>query len=226
MVKKHKQHEYYGGRIKTLVEMVAKLLEKDPTLASNLPHLHATLGVNLDGYGKRDKCFNCKRSMKITVYTADLHDALLILSMAREVQKNIANTNLFNGFTEANKVHIPTLQATQATLKRQTKCDYLGLIKQPKNWKGTGYWCLTGWAYKALRGDKIPKSVKYWEGNLIARSEELTTLGEMFRTHADLVQSAIAKRKAIRADYRADFQDYNPSDWSSFGGYIQDEKND
>jgi hypothetical protein len=226
MAKKTKQHEYYGGRIKTLVETVAKLIEKNPTLASNLPHLHATLAANLEGYGKRDKCYNCKRSMKITVYTADLHDALLILAMAQEVRKNIENRNLFNNFTEANKVHIPTLNATQATLKRQTKCDYLGLIKQPANWRGTGYWCLTSWAWKALRGDEIPKSVKYWEGNLIGRSDETTTLAGMFSTHTCLVQSAIAKRKAVRADYRANYQDYKPSDWSGFGGYIQDEKHD
>lgn len=222
-MKKTKQTEFYGGRIKNLTETVAKLVAKDPTLADNLPRLHANLAVNLEGYGKRDKCYNCKRSMKITEYTADLHDALLILAMAREVKKNRDNTNLFNGFTEANKVHIPTLNATQATLKRQTKCDYLGLIKQPANWKGTGYWLLTKWAWKALRGEAIPKSVKYWEGNLIGRSEETTTLAEMFGTHTELVQKAIAKRNAVRADYRADYQDYNPSDWSSFGGYIQDE---
>jgi len=88
-MKKTKPAEYYGGRIKNLVEMVAVMIAKDPTLATNLPHLHATLGVNLEGYGKRDKCFNCKRSMKISVYTADLLDALLLLAMAKEVKKNL-----------------------------------------------------------------------------------------------------------------------------------------
>ncbi len=222
--KTKKPIEYYGGRIKGLVEMVAQMVAKDPTIAQNIELLHSTLRTQLEGYGKRDKCFNCKRSMKVTVYTADLLDALLILGMAREVRANVQNRNLFNSFTEANKVHLPTLQLTQGILKRSTKCDYLGLIKQPENWRGSGYWLLTGWAWKALRGDKIPKSVKYWEGNLIGRSEEQTTLGEMFRTHGDLVQRAIAKRKAIKADHRAKFEGYNPSDWSDLGGYINDQK--
>lgn len=221
MKKQTKQHEYYGGRVKSLVEMVAKTIKHNPELADDLPRLHASLASQLEGYGKRDKCYNCRRSMKITVYTADMHDALLILAMARVVKDQAGKLP----FTEANKVHIPTLKATQATLKRQTKCDYLGLIKQPPNWRGTGYWCLTRWAWMALKGEKIPKSVKYWEGKLIARSEENTTLSEMFRTHTDLVEQAIAKKKAVRADYRADYKDYDPSEWSSLGGYIQDENN-
>lgn len=219
MKKKTKPTEYYGGKIKGLVETVAGFIKRDPTLADDFPRLHSTLMANLEGYGKRDKCFNCKRSMKVTVYTADLLDALLILGMARQVRENASKLP----FTEANKVHLPTLELTQGILKRSTKCDYLGLIKQPENWRGSGYWLLTGWAWKALRGDEIPKSVKYWEGNLIGRSEEQTTLGEMFRTHTDLVQGAIAKRKAIKADHRAKFDEYKPSDWSQFGGYIQQE---
>ncbi len=220
MKKTKKTTEYYGGRIKGLIETTVQLLKQDPTLAENLPLLHATLASNLEGYGKRDKCFNCKRSMKVSVYTADLLDALLILGMAKEVRANVENRNLFNNFTDANKVHLPTLQLTQGILKRSTKCDYLGLIKQPENWRGSGYWLLTGWAWKALRGDEIPKSVKYWEGKLIGRSEEQTTLGEMFRTHGDLVKRAIEKRKHIRADHRAKYDDYQPSEWSNFNGYI------
>jgi len=217
-MKKTKPTEYYGGRIKNLVEMVAVMIAKDPTLATNLPHLHATLGVNLEGYGKRDKCFNCKRSMKISVYTADLLDALLLLAMAKEVKKNLAKGM---AFTDANKVHLPTLKTTNGITKRNTKCDYLGFLKQPENWRGSGYWLLTTWAWKALGGEKVPKSVKYWEGNLIGRSEELTTLSDMFRLHGDLVKSQIALRKAVRSDYRADFQDYNPGDWSENGGNVQ-----
>lgn len=216
-MKKIKKTEYYGGRIKGLVELTAKMITQDPTLATDLTRLHATLGSQLEGYGKSDKCFNCRRSMKVTVYTADLLDALLLLAMADQVRANIKNKI---PFTESNKIHLPTLKVTQGILKRSTKCDYLGFIKQPPLWRGSGYWLLTGWAWKALGGHEVPKSVKYWEGNLIGRSEELTTLAGMFRTHGDLVQRALAKRKAIRADYRADFKDYNPSDWSEFGGYI------
>lgn len=219
-MKKNTPAEYYGGRIKNLVELVARIVADDPKIATDPERLHATLSVNLEGYGKRDKCFNCKRSMKITEYVADLHDGLLLFAMARTVKHNMEKGM---DFTEANKVHLPTLEASNATLKRNTKCDYLGLVKQPENWRGTGYWLLTGWAWKALRGDAIPKSAKYWEGKMIGRSEETTTLAAMFKTHLDTVQRAIEKRKAVKADYRAVVNDYQPSEWSSFGGFINDE---
>lgn len=215
-----KQIEYYGGRIKGLVEKVAMMVHADPTLCDELDRLHALLGHQLEGYGKRDNCFNCKRSMKITVYEADLHDALLILAMARQVRHEMTKGV---PFTEANKVHLPTLNASHATIKRNTKCDYLGFVKQPDHWRGTGYWLLTGWAWKALRGDAVPAEARYWEGHMIGRSERTTTLGEMFRRHRELVEAAIAKRKAVKADHRARFEDYDPSDWSSFGGFIQQE---
>lgn len=220
-MKTKKIQEHYGGRIKSLVEMVAELVARNPHLAEDKTLLHATIKANTDGYGVRETCFNCKRSMKITTYTADLLDGLLILAMAREVKNNLS-TGI--QFTEANKVHLPTLETTQGILKRNTKCDYLGLIKQPKNWRGSGYWVLTGWAWKALKGDEIPKSAKYWEGHMIGRSEEMTTLTEMFKTHGDIVDRAIRLRKHVRSDYRTNFKEYSPSDWSEFGGYVEQQE--
>lgn len=224
--KKTQPQEFYGGRIKPLVDAVIALLAKHPELASNPEEIHQRLMhagrdgyAPLVGYGKRDECFNCKRSMKITVYTADLHDALLILAMGREVHRNL-DKGL--DFTNANKIHLPTLVASHATIKRNTKCDYLGFVKQPDNWRGTGYWLLTSWAFKALRGDRVPRSVKYWEGKMIERSDETTTLSEMFRTHTELVRAALAKGRAVKADHRAQFNDYDPADWTQFGGYIQE----
>lgn len=217
--RKEKHVEFYGGRIKPLVEAVAKLVAEHPDLGrqENFGRLHASLASGIEGYGKPSVCFNCKRSMKITEYEADLHDALLILAMAKAVKENMKNGLLF---TEANKIHLPTLQASNATIKRQTKCDYLGLVKQPDNWRGSGHWVLTGWAWKALRGDPIPKSAKYWEGHMIGRSEETITLSEMFKKHRDLVERAIAKRSAIKADHRAQFNDYDPGEWSKYGGDV------
>lgn len=213
--------EYFGGRIKGLVELVAGFVANDPGLAKELDRLHATVAASAEGYGKRDKCFNCKRSMKVTVYTADLHDALLLLAMARQVR-----LQLHEGlsFTAANRVHIPTLRATHATLKRNTKCDYLGLIKQPEKIHGSGYWVVTSWGWAALRGDPIPKSAKYWEGHLLGRSTETTTLAQMFSTHRETVERAIIKSRQVRSDYRGDFIDYHPSEWSQFGGTIEEEQ--
>lgn len=208
--------EYQATKIRPIVQIVANIVKENPKIAEDMDYLWATLSVNIPGLNEKSKCTGCGRSMKITIYEADLHDALLILAMARVVRENIQKGI---NFTDANKVHIPTLQATNATIKRQTKCDYLGLIKQPENWRGTGYWLLTRWAWKALRGEPIPKATKYWEGNLLGRSVHTTTLSEMFEKHKDLVQMAIAKQKAVKADYRAHFEDYKQSDWNLAEGW-------
>jgi len=201
--------------VKPVIEKVIEIVKENPNVEYG--YIHAYLTRAFPGYGKPEKCFNCNRSMKITVYEADLLDALLILAMGREIRMSMAKGV---PFTEANKVHLPTLEATNATLKRNTKCDYLGLVKQPENWRGTGYWLLTGWGWKALRGDSIPANVKYWEGHLIERSQETTTLTEMFGKHRTLIENAIQKQKEIKVDHRAKFDEYNPSEWSEFGGYI------
>jgi len=214
-MKKRKQgpEQYQATKILPIIQITAHLVQNDPSIADDKDRLWASLCVSIPELRDKSKCTGCGRSMKATIYEADLHDALLILAMAREVKKNISKGMTF---TEANKVHIPTLKTTQATLKRQTKCDYLGLIKQSPNWSGTGYWLLTRWAWQALRGDPIHKAAKYWEGNLLGRSIAMTTLDEMFSKHKSLVESAIEKKRVIKADYRAKFEDYNRSDWSDF----------
>ena len=207
------QPEYQANKIWPIIQLACRIVQNEPAILDDMPRFKSTLAVSVPQLRDKSKCVGCERSMKITVYEADLHDALLLLAMAKAVKENIRRGVKF---TEANKVHLPTLNATNATIKRNTKCDYLGLVKQPKNWRGTGYWLLTRWAWKALRGEEIPKAVKYWEGQLLGRSEAKTTLSAMFNRHKELVQLAQAKKKAIKADYRAKFEDYDPSEWTDF----------
>jgi len=219
---KKKPTECYGGKIKNLAETIADIVIKNPDAYRGEPgkeYLHATLRTIFPDYGKRDTCFNCGRSMRITIYTADIADAILILSMAREVKRNLAEGKIF---TEANKVYMPGLHVKNSILKRQTKCDYLGLVKQPDELKNSGYWVLTKWAWDVLGGTPIPKEAHYWEGKLQKRSEETTTLSEMFKTHNDILRKAAILHRASRTDYSREIGDYNPSEWSTFGGYIQD----
>lgn len=220
MRKKH-THEYTATKIRPIMQIAARLVQKDPELANDMDKLWAFVQMAAPELKDQSVCGGCGRSMKVSLYEADLHDALLILAMGRVVRQNVRNGM---SFTEANKVHIPTLVATQATLKRQTKCDYLGLIKQNENWSGTGYWCLTRWAWQALRGEPIHKAAKYWEGKLLGRSMATTTLTEMFENHRGLVQKALAKRASVKADYRARFEDYQPSEWISFDEEPRQEK--
>lgn len=209
-----KATEYQATKIRPIVQIVAGLVKNNPKLADNFEYLWSQVQFSIPLLRDKTKCGGCDRSMKITIYEADLLDALLILAMARKVRENLRKG--FD-FTESNRVHLPTLAATQGILKRQTKCDYLGLIKQQEDWKGSGYWVLTSWAWKALRGEEIPRAAKYWEGNLLGRSEEKTTLPRMFQTHTTIIQRALAKRQAVKTDHRELYGDYSPADWNKEG---------
>lgn len=210
-----KEQKYHPGKLKPIVQIIARTVQKRPETADNIDYLIACIGQQIPAVNDKTKCANCGTSMKIVEYTADLHDALLILAMARKVKENREKGM---SFTEANKVHLPTLEVSNTTVKRQTKCDYLGLVKQPDSLRNTGYWVLTRWAWDALKGQPIPKSAYYWQGQMQGRSEETTTLSQMFKTHVDLVKKAIARRKEARSDYRGQIGDYDPSDWSNYYG--------
>ena len=212
--------EYQATKILPIIKMTAYLINKNPDAGKpeNFDFLLSSLIANIPELKDKTKCSGCGRSMKVTIYEADLLDGLLVYAMAKQVKYNLSQGI---PFTEANKVHIPTLGATQGILKRQTKCDYLGIIKQPENWRGSGHWLLTGWAWKLLRGEEIPEAVKYWEGNMLARSQRTTTMEKMFGKHRELISSQIAMRKAIKSDHRTVFEDYKPSDWTeqAIGSY-------
>ena len=203
---KKKEREYYGGRIKGLAETVAKLMLTDPAVAADARDgdystLHARVAGVLEGYGKRDACFNCRRSMEIDIYTADYSDARLLLLMAEAVRDRVLKGM---PFTEANLVRVQDLHTTLSIKYRTTQCRYLGLIHQPKEVRNKGKWLITQWGWKVLRGDQVPRTARYWDGKFLDRGTELTTLAEMFRT-------------------RPDPQNYAPGDWTDFGGYIQEE---
>lgn len=203
----------YPSKVWPIIKIACRIVQGEPAILDDEPRFKAALALQVPQLRDRSKCVGCERSMKITAYEADLHDALLIYAMSQKVKENL---RAGIDFTNANKVHIPTLEATQATLKRQTKCDYLGLIKQPENWRGSGFWLLTNWGYKALRDEPIPDTAYYWEGNFLGRSDTTITMGEMFKKHKDLVERAILLRKTIQADYRAKFEDYDPKEWVGF----------
>lgn len=212
---KKKDIKYHPGKIRPIIKVVARIVQENPKIADDVDYLMAVLRSSFPEITDRTQCPNCGTSMKIVVYTADLHDALLILAMARKVRQN---RNAGMNFTDANKIHMPTLQVSNTTIKRQTKCDYLGLMKQPDTLRNTGYWVLTHWAWKALKGHSIPKSAYYWQGQKQGRSEETTTLSHMFKTHVDLVQKAIAHSRKVRSDYRDEISNYDPAEWSDYFG--------
>lgn len=216
-----KNRKYQGGRIKKLVEKAAWLIATDEKLAydarnEDFDRLHHMLAHAFEGYGKQGECFNCSAKMEIIEHTAGLFEALLLLRMAEQVRKNL---EAGMPFTQANLIHIPTLDTTDAIRHRVTIASYLNLVKQPEDAKNSGYWLITQWGWKALRGESVPKTVQYFRRKLIGRGEEVTTLPEMFRTHREQVEAAIANRKNVRSDHRSETRDYNPRDWFEVAGY-------
>lgn len=217
---KRKQKQNKGGRIKALVRTVLRIVREDPKLleVENEDRLHQALAMSLEGYGKMENCFNCGRSMEIVERTADMHVALLLICMAREVRRKMAEEDM--SFTEANLVHIPKLATTDAIRHQSTIASYLGLIKQPEKAKHTGYWAITSWGWKALRGEPIPRSARYWNKIFLGRSEETITLPEMFRVHSEQVKRAMSLKRKIKADFTSEILLYNPRDWAQYAGYV------
>lgn len=219
MKKEKSKFEYYGGRIKPLVEMVAAIVAKDPSLAQDLPRLHSTIKVNApEGYGVRENCFNCKRSMKINRYTAGIGHALLLNAMAKVVREE---TRKGLDFTHANRVHIDRLMIPTSIKKQQSQAGYLGLIKPVVVDKRSGYWLITAWGWKALRNEPIPEWVKYWSGHLIERAETTTTFSAMMQTHTDKIKEQIRLGKAVKQmDHRSEIEAYNPVEWAEYAGVV------
>lgn len=205
-------NEYYPTKIRPLVQMVARMVQKDPTLADRQDYLMACIQASAEEFKDCSKCEGCGRSMKITLYELTITDMLLVLKMAEAVREKIKQ---HKPFTEANSTAMSEIQAPSTILKRQTKCDYLGLIK--KNPKKPRRWVLTTWAWKALRDERINKAVKYWEGNIIARSKDSVTFGELIHKHRVQVDQATLKKKVARADYTNLLQSYDPEHWRGYG---------
>lgn len=212
------------GKIWPMCKIAVGLVRDNPELFKNEDLLKHRLFENIPELRDREHCANCGRGMKIQVYRADLHAALFLLAMARMVRQNVKDGMTF---TEANMVHVPSLEVTNAISKHITHCDYLGLVKQSEKMRNTGYWSITSWGWKALRGERIPAYAKYWAGKLIGRAEtETVTLAQMFKVHRDLVERAIYLRGKARSDKRQFFSDYNPSEWSEIAGYVANENID
>ena len=206
------KQEYKQGDIKGLIRFFIEIyrLDQNEVLKSVMGQFPALSDAS--------KCPNCHASMKIDLYTPDILDAVLLLEMAREVKLRMSKGM---SFTDANFVHVPTLRTTDAIRHRTTRCSYLNYIKQPELSRNTGNWLITTWGWKALRGEPVPRSVKYFRGTLIERGTDTITLSEMFKTHTDRVREAIERRKTPKSDHVHLIKDYSPSEWVELGGYVE-----
>jgi len=206
------EKKHQAGKIGIMVHVIADIYNLDEG------HVRATLARNFPELKDKSKCANCGANMEINKYTAGILNTLLILKMAEEVRHRLRKGI---PFTEANKIHVPSLQTTDGVKHSVTIASYLNLVIQPKEWSATGYWLITNWGWKALRGGAVPKQAIFFRGDLLERSRETTTLKEMFTTHTDKIKSAIERRKKVGQDYRADVSGYDPIEWYEVAGTKQ-----
>lgn len=165
------------------------------------------------------RCPNCDASMAEYVYTFDIHNALLLHKLGQIV---LSSVRAGVPFTEANHVHVPSLDIHHALQSRTTQASKLGLIAKycPNGVSQlSGHWLITERGFAALRGEAVPKFVKVWRKDIIERYEETTTISEAFQTYTASIVDQHARNKETKNDYTKELTNYSPSDYYHIGGY-------
>ena len=218
-----KKKQYHPGKLKPFAQIIALAVKREPHLADNPDLLWATVITNIPALAKKDECPNCHASMQQYVFEFDLMDALLLFSMAKEVRRRLEIQEHLahdRNFTSANQIKTTQLAASYAVRSRTTQCSKLGLIAKLRGENGAqvpGTWVITHRGWQALAGKPVPKSVLVWRGNIMERTEELTTISEALRSHERKITDLIKRNKIVRTDYRDAFSDYDPEEWIHTG---------
>jgi len=215
MNKKH----YNPGKIWPIIKITVGLIKNNPQLLDYPELLKATLITNIEELNHPETCGNCGGSMVEYIFELDCIDALMLLTMGKEVRRRL-NEGL--DFTEANKVRVQKLDTqTYAMKSRTTKMSKLGLVAKLIGEKGRqvpGTWVITKRGFDALKGRRVPKSVRVWKGRIEERNEETITLSQAFDSYRKKVEQIIRRNKNSKADYRNYFEDYRQEEWYTIGG--------
>jgi hypothetical protein len=165
----------------------------------------------------QENCPNCGASMIEYIYQFDVLTALLLLEMAKKVKEKLAKVG---SFTIANQVRIPELPTTLAIRCRTTIASKLGLVAKVKNENGRqvpGVWAITSRGWSALRGEPVPAKVSVWRKQIQERFDDLITIDQAFKIHADKARLAEIQNKDIKNDYRHIISAYSKDDWLEYG---------
>ena len=208
-----KHHQYHATKIKPLVQIICSAIRKNPELLNNEEYLMATLGHNIVGFSDPSKCLNCGASMAEYIFRFSTLDALLLQSMGEEVK---AKLDKGIPFTEANKVHTPTLtRASHNVIKRSTYTSKLGLIAKFKheNKQVSGMWVITSSGWEALRGGPCRSSVTVYRGQILQRDDSPTTIKEVFEKYHH--------QNKDNGKYATEIARYDQNKWFAIAGYHQ-----
>ncbi len=210
---------YNPGKIKPIIQIVARILENDSSLHKDYDRLLATVFINIPELKDKERCANCDASMAQYEYNIDVLDVALVIAMGENVRQGIEEGK---EFTEANKIYIPTLQVSDAVRHRTTKCSKLGLVAKNKtDGKDTrGIWVITRRGFEALKGEEIPARTIVWRGKIIDRSETQTTFETVRKKYIIRIQDYKRRnRNAQIDDYRDTMGAYDKNEWVEISGY-------
>ena len=131
----------------------------------------------------RETCPTCGAITSSYTFTFSYLDAKLLLAMANEVRSKSGTM----GFTDANKIHIPSLNVPSNVSKRMTISSKLGLIAKyiVAGHQKLGIWVITSRGWAALRGESVPAKVSVYRKNITARYEEMTTITLALKSYPD-----------------------------------------
>lgn len=212
MNKKH----YNNGKLPKLWDFLVELHKTKPEAFTDTDFLIANVQTRWKSLGDKTRCPNCKASMLEYIFVLDFHNALLLKKMGDAVSFNL---NKGMEFTEANKIHVVSMDAPDYTRHRTTQAAKLGLIAKVKldgvHNRKEG-WLITKRGFDALRGHGVPSWVKMWREEIIERSETRVTLQQVFEGYDARTTDQILAGKIVK-DYRTHISDYDPMEWVNFG---------
>lgn len=217
------KEQYHPTKMAPLVQIIARIVQRNPSIADNPDYLMATIGQNIPDFHKKERCINCQASMLEYIFEFGILNALLLDVMAKQVKENLLRGM---DFTQANRVHIPTLGTTDGVRHMVTQTSKLALVAKHKVGKKhiQGMWVITGPGWAALRGEPTRKWVRVFRGEILERSEESITINQAFRSYSDKVAKFIAtKKREPKQDHRQAFKDFNQSEWVKIAGIHEGE---
>lgn len=176
---------------------------------------------------KDGACEYCGAVTKEYIFKFDVLDAVLLVHMAFEVRNRLKRGM---AFTKANAVHVPDMQGISLAVRcRTTQCSKLGLIAKmlgPNGRHIQGVWAITSRGWKALAGVEVPAEVKVCRGEITERTDKMITIREAFRVNADKVIRAIERKRALKNDYRAIGDSFQPDQWYQYSSMAGSTPND
>lgn len=212
----------HPGRIRPIIAIAARMIQKDPTLLDDIDamnpdnklwRLRHELRVAIPALKDPAHCPNCDASMSEYVQTLDIHDVGLVQSIAYLVRMREDKM----GFTEANKVRVSSENIHHTQKCRTTKCSKLGLIAKA----GNAEWSVTTRGWEAMRGMPVPKVRVTFRGQIIDRPEDVTTFAQIIGEYRSSQALKARKGKVLKHDHRRQFDDYDPSEWVEIAGNHQ-----